>query len=452
MIRKTAQVAFVALLLSVVLATSARVESLSDALIAAYRHSGLLEQNRALLRAADEDVAQSIAALRPVLGYALGANYSSATSSATANLQLTASMLLDDFGRSHLRTDVAKENVLALREALIGVEQAVLLRALVAYVGVQRDAAIVALRENNVRLFTQELRAANDRFDVGEVTRTDVAIAEARLASAQSRRAAASGAHAMAREEYRVATGHYPGALAPTPALPATADGLASARTLARQKHPDMLQAQRSVKIAELNIAIAAGAIKPSLSGRAAVSVDQNGAETGSFGLTLSGPIYQGGGLASVHRQAAARRDATRAALHMARLAVDQNVGNAWSQLVVAKAELQATEQQIRAARVAFRGVREEARLGARTTLDVLNAEQELLDAQASKISAQTDRYVAVYKLLAAMGLLTVDHLRLGIATYDPAAYYDAVKSAPTYGVSPQGQKLDSVLKALGKN
>ncbi|NKW71839.1 TolC family outer membrane protein [Rhodobacteraceae bacterium R_SAG10] len=450
--RKTAQVAFVALLLSVVLATSARVESLSDALIAAYRHSGLLEQNRALLRAADEDVAQSIAALRPVLGYALGANYSSATSSATANLQLTASMLLDDFGRSHLRTDVAEENVLALREALIGVEQAVLLRALVAYVGVQRDAAIVALRENNVRLFTQELRAANDRFDVGEVTRTDVAIAEARLASAQSRRAAASGAHAMAREEYRVATGHYPGALAPTPALPATADGLASARTLARQKHPDMLQAQRSVKIAELNIAIAAGAIKPSLSGRAAVSVDQNGAETGSFGLTLSGPIYQGGGLASVHRQAAARRDATRAALHMARLAVDQNVGNAWSQLVVAKAELQATEQQIRAARVAFRGVREEARLGARTTLDVLNAEQELLDAQASKISAQTDRYVAVYKLLAAMGLLTVDHLRLGIATYDPAAYYDAVKSAPTYGVSPQGQKLDSVLKALGKN
>ncbi len=452
MIRKSAKLALATLYFSLALTTAVRAESLTDALISAYRHSGLLEQNRALLRAADEDVAQAIAALRPVLGYALSSTASSITSSTTANLQLTASMVIHDFGRSQLRSDVAKENVLALREALVGVEQSVLLRALVAFVGVQRDAAIVSLRENNVRLITQEVRAANDRFEVGVVTRTDVAIAEARLASAQSALAAASGAHAMSREEYRAATGHYPGELTPPPELPATADTLVGARAVARQKHPDMLQARRSVKIAELNIAIAAAAIKPSLSGSAMVSVDQDGEESGSVALTLSGPIYQGGALASAHRKSAAQRDASRAGLHITRLAVDQNVGNAWSQLAVAGAGLQATEQQIRAARVAFRGVREEATLGARTTLDVLNAEQELLDAEAGKISAQTDRYVAVYNLLAAMGLLTVDHLRLGIATYDPAAYYNAVKSAPTYRVSPQGQKLDNVLKALGKN
>ena len=452
MFRKSVKFALATFFLSLVLSTAARAESLTDALISAYRHSGLLEQNRALLRAADEDVAQSVAALRPVLGYALSSTYSTLTSSTTGNLQLTASMLLYDFGRSHLRVDVAKENVLALREALVGVEQSVLLRAVAAYVGVQRDAAIVSLRENNVRLITQELRAANDRFEVGEVTRTDVAIAEARLASAQSARAAASGDLTMAREEYRAATGHYPGELLPPPALPATAETLDSARAVARQKHPDMLQAQRSVKISELNIAIAAGAVKPSLSGTALVSVDQDGTESSSVGLTFSGPIYQGGALASAHRQAAAQRDISRAGLHITRLAVDQNVGNAWSQLAVAKVELQATEQQIRAARVAFRGVREEATLGARTTLDVLNAEQELLDAEASKVSAQTDRYIAAYDLLAAMGLLTVNHLRLGIATYDPAAYYNAVKSAPTYRVSPQGKKLDSLLKALGKN
>ena len=433
-------------------------ETLTDALINAYKHSGLLDQNRALLRAADEDVAQAVARLRPVVSYLVTSGYSSAAASApgsdgfSASIGLSADLLVYDFGRSQLGIDLAKENVLILRDALLGVEQSVLLRAVSAYLNVQRDASIVSLRENNVRLITQELRAAEDRFEVGEITRTDVAIAQSRLASARSALAAATGNLARSREEYRAAIGNYPRALSVPPALPATARSQDAAIQTARRRHPDMLQSQRRVTVAELGTALAKAALKPTLSGSAGFSVDRDGDDNATLGLRLSGPIYQGGQLASSYRKAAAQVDAARAGLHLTRHTVDQNVGNAWAQLAVSDAGLTASEQQIRAATVAFRGVREEAALGARTTLDVLNAEQELLDARANKISAETDRYVAVYNLLSAMGLLTVDHLRLGIATYDASAYYNAVKNAPTYKVSPQGQRLDSVLKALGNN
>jgi outer membrane protein len=128
---------------------------------------------------------------------------------------------------------------------------------------------------------------------------------------------------------------------------------------------------------------------------------------------------------------------------------IAQGVGNAWANIEVFRAQITATEQQIRAATVAYSGVQEEAKLGARTTLDVLNAEQSLLDAQASRIDAEAQLQVAIYSLLSAMGLLTVDHLNLGIPTYDPAAYYEAVKSAPATSV--QGKSLDRVLQAIGK-
>ncbi len=436
---------------------AAKAETLTDAFISAYKNSGLLEQNRALLRAADEDVAQAVAGLRPVLNYVASASYSSLADQApssdgiSANLELTASLLLYDFGRSRLGTDVAKENVLALREALIGVEQDVLQRAVAAYVAVQRDGAIVDLRNNNLRLITQELRAARDRFEVGEITRTDVSLAEARLAGAQSGLAAATGDLAISKEEYRAAVGRYPGVLSPLPAAPATAASQDAATAVARQRHPDILQAQRNVRVAELSIALADAAMRPSLTGSASIGVDRDGDEAHRLGLSFSGPIYSGGALVSASRQAAARRDANLAALHLTRLAIDQNVRTSWARLNVANAAIQASDQQIRAATVAFEGVREEAALGARTTLDVLNAEQELLDARANRILADSDRYNAIYGLLSAMGMLTVDHLKLGIPTYDASAYYNAVKTAPTYRVSPQGDKLDRVLQGIGK-
>lgn len=463
MIFRSVKIGALALSIALWSGATARAETLTDALIAAYRTSGLLDQNRALLRAADEDVAIAIARLRPVLNYALGVTHgytatgrtntlpASTISTTGAIVELTASMLLYDFGGTRLRIDAAKENVLLLRDALISVEQNVLLRAVVAYVNVRRDISIVELRENNFKLVDQELQATRDRFEVGEITRTDVAIAEARLASSKAEQSVAQGNLFVSREEYRAAIGHFPGSLSPPPFPPKFADSLNGARDVARINHPNVLQAQRSVRLSELNIAIAQSTMRPSIYADARGSINDTGTQNSSIGISLSGPIYQGGSLMATRRKAAAQRDASLAALHLTGIYVEQDVGNAWALLAVADAALVSTIEQITAAKIVFDGVREEARFGARTTLDVLTVEQDLLDAESNKITADTSRYIAVYTLLQTMGLLTVDHLQLGIATYDPAVYYNAVKNAPIHNVSSQGKKLDSVLRRLGK-
>ncbi|MBM9595804.1 TolC family outer membrane protein [Roseitranquillus sediminis] len=435
------------------LAGQAQAQSLTDAFISAYRESGLLEQNRALVRAADEDVAQAVAALRPVLNYLASTTYTSPVGLGQDNLSfglgLSADLLIYDNGATDYAVSAAKEAVLAAREALRGVEQDVLLRAARAYFNVRRSAEFVDLAEGSVRVITQELRAARDRFEVGEVTRTDVAIAEARLAASRSTLAAAVGDLAQAREEYRAVVGDYPGQLASPPATPSIPDTLDAAIAIARDRHPAIKEAQRETQVAELNVLRAEASLGPTLSANADLNFDEDWDNRRSVGLTFSGPIYQGGRLTSLVRQARARRDASRAALYSVVRQVEQAVGNAWAVLNVTGASIQAGQQQSQAADVALQGVQEELRLGARTTLDVLNAEQELLDARANLVSAQIDQQIAVYALWQAMGMLTVDGLNLGIATYDPAAYYKAVESAPVRNVSPRGEKLDHVLKSL---
>lgn len=446
---------------------SAPAESLSDAMVSAYRNSGLLDQQRALLRVRDEDVAVAVAATRPVLNYALSStfnyrnnNLTGVTTALTNAMALSASVTLYDFGRSQLRIDLAHENVMMTRDALVGVEQSVLLRAVRAFLDVRSAHETAMLQASNVRVITEELRAARDRFEVGEITQTDVSLAQAALAAAKSAEAAARGQLMIAREEYKAAIGHYPNGLRVPPAAPMTARSLSEAKALARGRHPDVHAAQRSVTIAELSTEIAHRSMLPTLTADASVSASvttpatpPSGPRTAnaSLGVTLAGPIYQGGRLSALYRQAKAQADAARAALLLAAQGVEQDVANAWAQLAVAQASVQATDQQIRARRVALRGAREEQSLGTRTTLDVLNFEQDLLDAQAARITAQSDQYLAVYNLLASMGMLTAEHLRLGIATYDPEAYYNAVKDAPIVDVSPQGERLDSVIEALGR-
>jgi len=442
-----------------------RGETLADAMAGAYNHSGLLEQNRALLRAADEDVAIAVSALRPILNWSadltrtFGRNATSfgttGIRSTDANIGITASLLLYDFGRTEFQIASAKETVLATRQALISVEQQVLLRAVQAYMNVRRNNRFVSLRENNLRLIQQELRAARDRFEVGEVTRTDVALAEARLAGAQSGLAAAQGDLLQAIEEFRAVVGRKPGSLEIPRRIPNLTGDVEQAKAVAVRKHPEMLRAQYDIAAAELNILIADAAMKPTLSltGRVAAGEEVYGGDysrTGSVGLSVTGPIYQGGALSATKRKAMAQRDSLRAQLHVVRLQVMQNVGNAYASLRAARAGVAASQQEVRAARVAFNGVREEAKLGARTTLDVLDAEQDLLDAEANLISAEADAFIAAYSVLSSMGELTAKDLRLNVQTYDPAAYYNLVKDAPV-AKSRQGKQLDQVLRALGK-
>lgn len=446
---------------------AASAETLADALAAAYNNSGLLEQNRALLRAADEDVAATVSRLRPIINWTADVTHdytrsptvpgpgSTRNGDTDLNAGITAQLLLYDFGRVRFQIEAAKESVLATRQALIGIEQQVLLRAVQAYMNVQRNYQFVALRESNVRLIRESLRAARDRFDVGEVTRTDVSQAEARLASAQSALAAARGDLSRAVEEYIAAIGNKPGRLATPRQAPTITRDEETAKQVALRAHPDILKAQHDVSTAELNVQAAEAAMAPTinLNGSVGVNRELSGSSFGdraSVGIGISGPIYQGGLLSSTKRRAIALRDAQRGALHTTAYSVAQNVGNAYAVLQSAQAVLRSSEEQVRAARVAFEGVREEARLGARTTLDVLNAEQEYLDARTNRISARVDVFIASYAVLEATGNLTVRDLNLAVQTYDPAAYYNLVKNAPAR-YSTQGQKLDRVIRALGK-
>ncbi|MCA0955000.1 TolC family outer membrane protein [Mameliella alba] len=446
-------------------------ETLADAMTKAYLNSGLLEQNRATLRAADEDVAQALAELRPVLSWAgnikreygysgrfsatTGAFVESGSFSNTASFNLIASITLYAGGRNKLGLDAAKEQVLATRAQLVAVEQQVLLRAAAAFMNIRRFGETVNLRQNNVRVIQQELRAARDRFEVGEVTRTDVALAEARLAQARAALAAAQGDLLVAGEEYLAAVGDKPRNLVNPRALPKLPASVAEAKKQALRQHPELIAQQHVVTATELAILIAKGAKKPvvSLEGSYGVTEsfdDRTFSRGGSVTLGASGPIYSGGALDSSLRQAMANRDASRGQLHVVLTQIEQNVGQAYANLRVARANRTSFEQQVRAATVAFQGVREEAKLGARTTLEVLDAEQELLDARASLVGAQVDEAIAAYQVLSSLGLLTAEALHLDVPSFDPAAYYNLVKTAPMKR-SKQGAELDRVLKALGK-
>lgn len=443
-------------LFGAVAAQGAAAQTLSDTLRMAYRNSGLLEQQRATLRAADEDVAQAVADLRPTIDYIARVGYSDpvqpGADNTSASLSLTAEMLLYDFGRSKIAVEAQKETVLATRAALENVENAVLLNAVNAYLNVRRASAFVGLRENNVRLLTEQLRATRDRFDVGEVTRTDVSLAEARLAAARSGLAAERGGLAVAREQYKAAVGVYPGTLAPPPAPPRVPATEEAGKAVARADSPEIEQVRHQVAAAELIVEQAGRALYPSLTGSGTYSMDEDGDDSLSLGVQLAGPIYHGGSIASQIRKAKANRDAARAGLYTTTLDVEQQVGTAYANLAVAVASIDASDRQVRAASLALEGVREELSLGARTTLEVLDQENELLDARTNRVAAEIDRYAAAYQILDATGLLTADYLGLGVPTYDPSAYYNAVKGAPVVDVSPQGKKLDHILKAIGRD
>ncbi|MBZ4023332.1 transporter [Rhodobacter sp. TJ_12] len=439
---------------------AASAESLADALVSAYRNSHLIEQYRATLAAADEDVAGAVAALRPVVDWGLNfetqrCTYQAVSTGCTgdwSDLAATLSLSIDwtiyDFGRSNLNVGITKETVLATREALRATEQDVLLSAVQAYADAKAAAEQVAINENSVRVISEQLKAARDRFDVGEVTRTDVSQAEASLAGARASLAAAQGTYKAAREAYKAAIGHYPKGLSRLPKAPTLPKSMDAATTTALRQHPSVKQAQHQAAVADLGVALADAQRMPTISGGATFADPQGVGRSTTLDLTIGQRIYSGGAISSARRKAIVQREGARAGLRQAGVAVSQGVANAYAMIDVYRAQIRAYDQQIQAADIAYRGVREEATLGARTTLDVLDAEQDLLDARASRITAEADLQVAYYQLLSAMGLLTVEDLKLGIPTYDPAAYYNAVQNAP---LSVQGERLDRVLRAIGK-
>ncbi len=459
-------VASAALAVGLGMGTGAWADNVTDAMIGAYNSSGLLQQNRALLRAADETVGITLAGLRPIITSALaisrdygrssdddGRSDSDVNTFSTGSLSL--SWLLFDNGVSRISTAAAQENVLATREGLVDIEQQVLFAAVQAYVSVLTEQDNVALRQNNLRLLQEELRAAVDRFEVGEVTRTDVALAQSSVAEARANLTNAQGALATARAVYVEVVGRAPGTITAYPPLPSRSAGLDAARQTALRLHPSLKSQQHAVKAADLTAYASLRDLGPDLSLSATASqtaLRGSRADSGDVDvdLTLSQTLYSGGAAAATRRQNLAQLDSQKGALITTQRAIVQAVVSAYSSFEAAEASLVSSNEQVRAAQVAFDGIREEATLGSRTTLDVLEAEQSLLDAQTARLQARATQALAAYSLLQAQGLLTADNLNLAVETYDPEIYYNQVKSAPAF-ISKRGQDLDRVLKALNK-
>jgi outer membrane protein len=455
---RTGRALVAGLALAAFAAGAAGADSLRDAMADAYRNSPVLEQNRYLLRVRDEGVNQAVAQLLPTVSFAATASRDLVADTTTSTARLVAEMTLYAGGSRIAARQAAEATVEAVRQQLVAAESQVLLDAVTAYLEVWEAQQVVSVRQSNVRVLTQQLRAAQDRFEVGEDTRTDVAQAEAQLAQARSSLAAAEGTLMIARELFNLAVGRYPNGLSGPGGLPHLPRSEEEADRLARQEHPAIRAAQFEVRAAELAVEEARGNTRPNL------SVDLTASETfqdpiasregfgASLSLTLSQPIYQGGRLGSFERQAMAQAEVTRASLNRQVQVNLQAVGNAYARLRIANAQIQASDQRIRAAQLALDGVREEASLGARTTLDVLDAEQDLLEARISRIEASADLYAASYAILSASGLLTVAQLDLPVPRYDVEAYGAAFQPGVPRVASPQGDRLDGVLRAIGRD
>ncbi|MEX0350256.1 MAG: TolC family outer membrane protein [Paracoccaceae bacterium] len=455
----------VALLAATVAPRWAAADNLADALVGAYNTSGLLEQNRALLRAADEDVAIAVAQLRPIINWTLQVqrefvdqrsnNFSQDGYETNGFFGLSFQQLLYDGGATRLAKQSAQETVLSTRQTLVDVEQSVLFRAVSAYMNLILQEDNVALRRNNVRVLGEELRASQDRFEVGEVTRTDVALSEASVAAARANLADALGSLTTAQAEYANAVGNEPGKTAGQPSLPKQPASVEAAIAVAVKTHPQILAAQHQVRAAELIVQQQRKELGPNVTlgldyGYSNEFSGPDFNRSTSADVTFQQPLYAGGALAAQVRRAIATRDASRGTLLSVQRDVVQGVKDAYVRFQTAEASLTASNERVRAAQIAFDGIREEATLGARTTLDVLTAEQDLLDAQTQQIFARSERSLAAYQVLLSQGLLTAERLGLAVQIYDPTLYYNLVKNAPA-NISKQSKDLDRVLKALGK-
>jgi outer membrane protein len=427
-------------------ALPAAADSLADALVKAYQSSPLLDANRAALRSLDEGVPQARADRRPQLDFEVGA--SSQTTSEDfkedqlnqAQATLNATLLLFDNGQGKAAIESARNSVAAGRADLKDVEQLVLFNAVQAYVDVRRDEEFVRLASNDVERLGETLRATQNRFDVGEVTRTDVSQSESRLAASRSSLAAAQGSLAASREAYRAAVGSFPENLERLPPLPALAKSLDEAVSIGMQRNPRLISAQFAERSAVYDFDRARAAKGLTIGVNASIGAErqnQIGWDSdlaGSAGIQATVPLYSGGRNDSVIRQAQALLEQRRFELQDEGRTVTQDIGQAWAELEVARASIVARRQQVEAATIAADGVAEEARLGARSTLDVLDADQERLQAQAEVVQALRDEYIAAYAVLRAMGLLTVEHLNLGIESYNPDVYFTKVQSGPSGG------------------
>src|SRR5437764_14889563 len=430
---------------------AAVAETLESALAQAYRNNPTLNAQRAALRATDESVPQALANYRPRVTWTFDSGYQhfesiSTTGGAFTKTNTNISPRGGNIGlvqtvyngqRSGNLTRQAEAAVLAGRETLRNQEQATLLDAATSYMNVLRDSAILDLQRRNVQVLQEQLKQTRDRFNVGEVTRTDVAQAESRLAASQSQVLTAEANLKASQAAYRRVIGVDPVNLrAGMPVDRLSPNNQAAAVEVGWKEHPTVAAAQYTVDAAQAAVKAAEGTLYPTVTLESSVQRrwDVQPGITDQMTGTVLGratvPIYQGGTEYSIIRQTKETLGQRRIELDVQRDLVRATVVQAWSQLEATKAQIIAAQAQVTATEVALNGVREEARVGQRTTLDVLNAQQELVNARVSLVTAQRDRVVASYTLLAAVGRLAPQILGLHVPTYDAQVHYHQVRDS----------------------
>jgi outer membrane protein len=423
----------------------ASAESLVAAMSSAYVDNTTLNSVRAQVRAIDEDVSQALSGFRPQVSAAANAGVARSRAGSSSSVfystqyprgvSVTVDQPLFLGFRTINSVKEAKKTVGAAREQLRGVEQQTLLDTVTAFMNVLQAQVVLNLNAQNVQFLREQVRAATDRMNVGEGTKTDVAQTNASLAAGISSYNAAIAGVNSAIATYEQVVGHKPKSLGAVTSV----DGLLpnsmeKALDLAVQLHPSILSALYTVDVAAYNVKVLEGAMLPSLSlqGSLAHADDSGSASRWSDQASLMGqlsvPLYEGGAPSSRVRQAKETEDQRQLELDTARANVRQQVISAWGALDAAKAQVTAAESGVSANQLVLSGVIEEQKVGQKTTLDVLNAQQSLLTAKEAQAQAQHDRVVAAYTLLAAIGRLNAEVLRLKVAIYDPTLHYDAVK------------------------
>lgn len=428
--------------------------TLQEALAATYANNPALQAARAKLRATDEGVPQALSGWRPSFvlsgsgGYADGVirsinnppgpNNAQGTKRSAARDVWTAqagvSQPVFNGGRTVASTRAAENKVMAERARLIAAEQQAFSDTVNAYVGVIQATQILALNVNNEQVLARQLRATQDRFRVGEITRTDVAQAEAAYAVARAERQTSEGSLQVARAAYTRVVGMEPGDLVPPQPLVPPVKSMQDAKATAAANNPVVVAALFDDASAKDAVDVAWSALMPQLSVQA-FAFSQNNNTTphlsttgGQFMANLSIPLYQGGAEYAAVRQARQAQQQSRKLVEEARRAAIQQAAQAWETLVSARATVESTRAAIRANRIALDGVTREALVGSRTTLDVLNAQQAVLGSEVTLVRNLASLVTASHSVASALGRLTARDLHVAVPLYDEKAYYNAVR------------------------
>jgi outer membrane protein len=436
--------------------TPVLADTIDAALVRAYQNNPQLNAQRAQVRFTDENVPQALSGYRPrvAITASAGTQYtdtlitSGGGPNSLAKTQFhgvnaprsagaTVSQTLFNGFQTANRTRAAESQVSGAREGLRVLEQSVLLAAATIYMDYLRDSAIVEVQKSNVRVLEQTLKQTRDRFSVGEVTRTDVAQSEAQLAAGRTQLLTAESNLVTTKANFRRIIGNEPDALAPGSPVDRFLPGsLPGAVDLGLTENPNVTAAMFGIDVSFLQVKVNEGALLPTvtLQGSVQQSYEQTLTTFRSFGASaiaqLSVPVYQGGAEYSLIRQSKESLAQQRLNLELVRDQTRANVVTAWGQLLAGKAQVASANAQVSASEIALNGVREEAKAGQRTTLDVLNAQQALVNARVALVTAQHDRVVASYAVLNAVGRLAPQVLGLKTNVYDPSVHYHQVRDS----------------------